>query len=145
MALVYQANGSLIHGIHTILWTDFVKEFGFNAYRMTIIAGLYIALNELKACGCKTIYIDGSFATQKELPSDFDACWDPTGVDLRKLVTNYPTLVDFANGRANQKRKYLGELFPANIPADINTGELYFNFFQHDKMNNPKGIIEMHI
>jgi len=145
MALIYQANGSLIEGIHTILWNDFVKEFGFNTYRMTIIAGLYLAIEQLKTCGCKIIYINGSFTTKKDFPSDFDACWDPSGVDLVKLKGFYPTLLDFSNGRLNQKKRYLGELFPASIPADLNTGELYLNFFQHDKDNTPKGIIRLAI
>ena len=47
----------------------------------------------------------------------------------------------FDPGRAVQKSKYLGELFPASITAD--TGGLSFlEFFQTDRdMGGPKGII----
>jgi hypothetical protein len=43
-----------------------------------------------------------------------------------------PVLKTFTNLRAAQKRKYGGELFPADAPADLD-GTNFLRFFQRDK------------
>jgi hypothetical protein len=53
--------------------------------------------------------VNGSFVTAKEEPADFDACWDSQGVDLDALD---PVLLDLSAGRASQKARFGGELFP---------------------------------
>ncbi|MDQ3694456.1 MAG: hypothetical protein M3464_12640 [Chloroflexota bacterium] len=83
------------------------------------------------------MYIDGSFVTAKEIPADFDACWESTGVDPRLLD---PTLRTFDAGRATQKAKYLGELFRAGSPA-LSSGLPFLDFFQEDRSGQPKGIV----
>ena len=100
--------------------------------------GLRAALVNLKSAGCQTAYINGSFVTRKELTNDYDACWEETGVDPEALD---PVLLTFDPGRAMQKAKYMGELFPASTIAA--TGGLSFlEFFQTDKdTGRPKGII----
>ncbi len=100
--------------------------------------GLRAALENLKGAGCRTVHINGSFVTSKDFPNDYDACWEEPGVDPAALD---PVLLTFDPGRATQKAKYMGELFPASIIAD--TGGLSFlDFFQTDKdTGRPKGII----
>ena len=61
-------------------------------------------LENLKAAGCRTVYVDGSFVTSKELPNDYDACWEEAGVDPETLD---PVLLTFDAGRATQKAKIL--------------------------------------
>ena len=102
------------------------------------MTGLRAALENLKGAGCRTVYINGSFVTSKELPNDYDACWEETPVDPESLD---PVLLTFDPGRATQKAKYMGELFPASIMAG--TGGLSFlEFFQTDKdTGRTKGII----
>ena len=102
------------------------------------MAGFRTALANLKSAGCRTVYLDGSFVTTKVIPNDYDACWDEDGVDPVLLD---PVLLTFDEGRAAQKAKYMGELFPASIIA--NAGGLSFlDFFQTDKeTGNAKGII----
>ncbi len=102
------------------------------------MTGLRAALENLKHAGCRIIYINGSFVTSKDLPNDYDACREETDVDPEALD---PVLLTFDPGRAMQKAKYMGELFPASIIAD--TGGLSFlEFFQTDKdTGRPKGII----
>lgn len=141
MALVYQENGMLTPGVHTISWDEFVLEYGYNPHRSNLISGLKKALEHLKSVGCKLVYIDGSFVTQKVDPGDFDACWEHAGVNLPKLKTDYPVFFDFADGRANQKATYGGELMPAEVIARIHPRALYRDFFQFDKEGNRKGII----
>ena len=88
--------------------------------------------------GCRTAYLNRSFVTSKESPNDYDACWEEAGVDPTVLD---PVLLTFDPGRAMQKAKYMGELFPASVVADAD-GLSFFEFFQSDKdTGNPKGII----
>ena len=100
--------------------------------------GLRAALKNLRDAGCWTAYLNGSFVTSKTHPNDYDACWDEAGVDPMALD---PVLLTFDAGRAAQKAKYLGELFPATIIADVD-GLSFLEFFQTDKeTGRPKGIV----
>ena len=71
--------------------------------------GLRAALENLKRAGCRTVYVNGSFVTNKYVPNDYDACWEEAGVEPEALD---PVLLTFDPGRVTQKAKYLGELFP---------------------------------
>ena len=102
------------------------------------MTGLKAAMVSLKDAGCKTVYVDGSFVTGKEAPGDFDACWEEEGVDPTILD---PVLLTFDAGRATQKAKYMGELFPASTIADED-GFSFLEFFQTDKeTGRRKGIV----
>ncbi len=102
------------------------------------MSGLKAALVSLKDAGCQTAYLDGSFVTSKELPGDFDGCWDLQGVDPGRLD---PILLTFDRGRATQKAKYLGELFPSECVENA-SGKTFLEFFAVDKdTGNPKGIV----
>lgn len=94
-----------------------------------MIGGLELVITLLKAAGCRTIYVDGSFISSKEKPGDFDACWEEEGVDITSLKSIAPTLYNFTLQRVEQKRKYKGEIFPANYPAN-DSGIVYIDFFQ---------------
>ena len=67
-------DGLLPAGIHWATRDEFVIRFGISPRRQQVMAGLRAALDSLKAAGCKTVYLDGSFVTSKEVPNDFDAC-----------------------------------------------------------------------
>ncbi len=97
------------------------------------------ALESLKAAGCQTVYVDGSFVTAKDVPNDFDCCWEPNGVDGDLLDG---VLLDFCHGTAAQKAKYFGELFPNFVEGS--TGSPFLEFFQVDKdTGDPKGIVAL--
>jgi len=99
-----------------------------------------MALESLRSAGCATVYVNGSFVTAKEIPGDFDACWDMKGVDPERLD---PVLLTFAQGRAAQKAKYGGELFPASFPA-APSGRTLLAFFQIDRRTGEaKGIVRV--
>lgn len=140
----FNSDGKLPPGIHTCTWEEFVAQFGTTPHRLNLIAGLKTAMEQLKHAGCQTVYVDGSFVTNKAVPGDFDACWEVNGVDMNKLKTAAPALLNFANKRAAQKAQYRGEFFPAGWPADI-TGTLFLDFFQKDRDGNPKGIISIEL
>jgi hypothetical protein len=138
------SSGVLPPGIHECSWSEFAARFGNNAHRRALLAGLRRALIVLQAAGCSTIYIDGSFVTEKEFPADFDACWDRTGVNRATLQRLDPTLLDFSNRRAAQKAKYRGELFLADVSAN-STGTKFLDFFQYDRDGKRKGIIKLDV
>jgi len=130
--------GRLPPGVHFASWTEIVSRFGESAWRRTLLAGLKEALISLKTAGCAVAYVDGSFVTAKQMPGDFDACWNEVGVDPDALD---PVLLDFNNKRAAQKSKFRGELFPASNFADPH-GNSFLKFFQTDKATgDPKGIV----
>lgn len=92
----------------------------------------------LRAAGCTTAYLDGSFITTKRRPGDFDVCWEMQGVNGRLLD---PVLLDFSSGRAAQKAKYAGEFFPAET-VEFASGMTFLEFFQTDKeTGQAKGIV----
>jgi len=102
--------------------------------------GLRSALESLARAGCRTAYVDGSFVTDKELPNDFDACWEEEGVDPDLLD---PVLLIFDPGRTTQKAKFLGELFPAAFISGED-GLSFLEFFQTDRNTGErKGIIAL--
>lgn len=133
----FSDGGVLPSGIHLATWDEFNVRFGFNQHRKNLIGGLKTALDSLKSAGCTTVYIDGSFVTDKEIPKDFDGCWDPTNVDPSLLD---PVLLDFKLGRINQKTKFGGELFVSSA-RNGNPGPVMLDFFQYDRNGNRKGIV----
>ena len=123
-------SGLLPPGVHWTDWDEFAERFGWTPQRRALLAGLRAALDNLKRAGCRVAYIDGSFVTDKLAPNDYDACWEENGVDPAALD---PVLLTFDPGRATQKSKYLGELFPASSVASAN-GTSFFEFFQIDRV-----------
>mgnify|MGYP000535921932 CR=1 FL=1 len=128
--------GNLPPGIYFCAWEEFIDRFETTPQRSRLIQGLTQAMLILKTAGCRTIYINGSFVTNKAKPNDFDACWDVDGVDIDYLKTNAPKLLNCID----QKAKYKGELFPSEWVVD-ELGTQAIELFQVDKKQNRKGII----
>ncbi|WP_236739270.1 DUF6932 family protein [[Phormidium ambiguum] IAM M-71] len=135
----FDENGNLPPGVHFCEWEEFVERFGTNDLRLRLMRGLRMAMEQLKAAGCRTIYIDGSFVTIKPDPGDFDACWDREDVDYDYLRQNAPRLLNHLD-RAAQKSKYKGEIFRSDQSVG-DYGLTSIEFFQRDRKLNPKGII----
>lgn len=134
----FESAGTLPPGIHKATWQELAKRFAITPHRERLLAGLRAALVALRVAGCGTAYIDGSFVTAKEIPNDFDACWDIDRVNPDLLD---PILLKFDDGRAAQRTKYLGELFPAQI-REGGSWRTFLEFFQLDKeTGNSKGIV----
>lgn len=131
-------DGNLPPGLHWAAWTEIALRFGQTPHRRRLLRGLRAAAEQLHQAGCKAIFLDGSFVTAKEQPADFDACWDIADVDPDRLD---PIFFDFDDGRAAQKARFFGELFPAQLPEGW-SGKTFLEFFQTDKdTGNPKGIV----
>jgi hypothetical protein len=98
-------------------------------------------VDALRQAGCTTLYLDGSFVTGKPHPDDFDGCWEIAGVDPTLLD---PILLQFANKREAQKKKFLGEMFIAAMPGGF--GLTFLEFFQLEKFSGrPKGILRVQL
>jgi hypothetical protein len=127
-------------GMHAASLEDVAAAFATNAWRRELFDGLVLASGKLRLAGCPAIHLDGSFVTGKPRPGDFDACWDPTGVDPAKLD---PVFLEFANGRAAQKAAFKGEFFPSSMMC-VDVGEAFVKFFQLDRFTGKqKGIISI--
>ncbi|MEQ8756977.1 MAG: hypothetical protein RID09_26110 [Coleofasciculus sp. G1-WW12-02] len=135
----FDENGNLPLGVHFCEWEEFQERFGTTLKRQNMIDGLELAMTQLKAAGCRTIYIDGSFVTSKPNPGDFDACWEPEDMDYDYLRKNAPRLLNHLD-RSSQKSTYKGELFRSDQPVG-DYGLASLEFFQRDRQFNPKGII----
>ena len=124
-------------GVHKATLGEIDSVFAYTPYRKKLFSGFRNALSNLNEAGCKSVYLDGSYTTGKNHPEDFDACWDPDGVNLEKLD---PILLDFSNNRSAQKKKYGGEFFI--ISTFAKSGITFLDFFQTDRYTgHRKGIL----
>lgn len=126
-------------GIHDATLSEIENRFATNDKRKRLFDGFKKGVKFLTTAGCSNIFLDGSFVTAKPEPWDYDVCWNPVGVDVNKLD---PVLLDFRNGRKNQKLKFLGEFFPSSSRA--NGQSTFMDFFQTDRYTGrKKGIIRV--
>ncbi|KJH62097.1 MULTISPECIES: DUF6932 family protein [Acinetobacter calcoaceticus/baumannii complex] len=124
-------------GEHIATLQEIKQTLAFNPHRLNLFNGLSTAASLLAQSGCKYLYLDGSYVTEKDKPSDFDACWCIEQVNL-DIVD--PIFTDFSNGTSAQKARFGGELFP-NCTEGA-SGKLFRDFFKNEKhTNQEKGII----
>ena len=126
-------------GVHNATLKDVEARFATSDYRKLLYSGFRNGVTALRKAGCRKIFLNGSFITEKPMPADFDVCWEPIGVDPRKLD---PVLLDFNDRRKKQKECFHGEFFPASSLTD---GKLtFFDYFQIDRhTGSAKGIISI--
>jgi hypothetical protein len=135
--------GLLPPGIHQATWDEFVTTFGYNKHRQRLIEGLYTASKILQKYGCLSIYIDGSFVTEKTLPGDIDVCWDIAGMNITLLQREQRIFFDPTPGRQIQKKAFGCEFFQANW---METGsQKPFLEFMQQHYGVPKGILQVQI
>lgn len=131
----------LPQGTHMATIDEVERRFGRGTRRARLFEGLINGVEALVEAGCNTIFIDGSFVTEKESPGDFDVCWDPTGVDESRLD---PVFFSFADGRREQKEKFRDEFFPSSASADgVRT---FVEYFQIDRFTGKRrGIVQLRL
>lgn len=132
-------NGVLPPGIHVATLGHVEVVFGWNQQRKNLLVGLRRAIRDLKRAGCQRVWLDGSFVTEKNVPGDYDMCWDMEGVVIDLLT---PPLVTLDPPRALQKAHYGGDILPNVIEAG--SGQPFIDFFQQDSVtDSPRGIVEI--
>jgi hypothetical protein len=124
-------------GVHAATFPDVAIAFATNARRRLLYEGLLLAARALRVAGCGRLYLDGSYVTAKTVPGDYDACWDPAGMDRGKLD---PVFLDFSNKRQAMKNKFGGEFFPSTAPNTPT--QTFLDLFQVEKFTGQaKGIL----
>jgi len=106
-----QTNGELPPGEHQASLAEVEAMYGSSTDRRKLLMrGLREAASNFEMSGVRTLWIDGSFITDKEAPNDIDGCWEYTSsVDTEKLDRV------FLGSRAEMKLKYGLDFFIANI------------------------------
>jgi hypothetical protein len=126
-------------GVHVATFLEVQATFATNNRRRELFNGLIDAAVSLFNAGCGLLYLDGSYVTEKPMPADYDACWDPTGVDPKRLD---PIFMDFTNKRQAQKSKFKGEFFPSTLGNT--SSQPFLGFFQTDRFTGQrKGILSI--
>lgn len=127
-------------GVHRTELAEIEATFATNRRRRRLFTGLVVAAGRLRQAGCGTIYVDGSFVTGKPQPNDYDACWDPAGVDPKRLD---PVFRVFDNERKAQKAAFQGEFFPSTW-QEAASRRTFTQFFQVDRFTGAaKGILSI--
>lgn len=123
-------------------WDEIRTRFGTgSSRRATLLNGMLEAALMLRDAGCSALFVDGSFASDKPTPGDWDGCFCTANLDWSKVD---PLLRDIAVNRTAIKNKYKGELFPAECRAD-SSGKTFREFFQQDRQGRPKGILVLEL
>lgn len=130
----FDKRGNLPPGIHTATLKDIERRFASTDHRKRLFGGLKRLLQNLKAAGCSTFYLDGSYVTNKVEPGDYDCTWDPTGVTAALDKDLVQTSLE------ERKAKYLGDIF---VYMPEFGGFPYLEYFQKDQDDNRKGIIKL--
>ena len=133
--------GNLPLGIHDATILEIEIRFGGRGQRRRVFEDLVVWLGHMKAAGCRTVYVNGSFVTAKEFPNDFDACFDPTGVDRAKLD---PVLLERSDAAIDLIRaRYGGDI---RVDREMPPGSIspYLRFFMRDgRARVEKGIVRL--
>lgn len=85
-------NGTLPPGIHMATMAEIRARFTGNQKRCILIKGLELLVRDLKLADCRTLYLNGSFICDVPEPGDYDARWEPEGVNntinpiLREII-----------------------------------------------------------
>jgi len=131
----FDANGNLPPGIYTVTLLEIRKRYAYTPLRNGLLAGFVRLAGALKAAGCRTLYLNGSFITSKLDPGDYDAVWEYEGVNNR-----IDPLLRAGWDLNAIKRKYGGDVF-CRMPDILDNDHV--DFFQSDRFENPKGIIKV--
>ncbi|MFP5516440.1 MAG: DUF6932 family protein [Alphaproteobacteria bacterium] len=127
----------LPEGEHEVTWDELRTRFGQGSRRQKILGKIREAGTMLRDAGAAVLYIDGSFATDKPVPDDWDGLFPTDNLDWTKVD---PLLKDVRANRKAIADKYMADLFPANW-REGKSGEPFLSFFQKDKKDRPKGLL----
>jgi hypothetical protein len=128
-------------GIHIATLAEVAAAFATDGHRQWLFDGLLNAVGVLLGAGCSRIYLGGSFVTSKLVPSDYDGCWDPTGVRVAELD---PVFINMPASKPEQKRRFRGEFWQGR--HDLPGFDAFPKFFQQDTRTGArKGLLQIAI
>lgn len=112
----FTAEGVLPPGIHAAAWPEIEERFGRSPRRRDLLDGLRRALRDLRAAGCRRVYLNGSFVTAKEDPNDYDLCWEEEGINFDLLPA---VLLSAVGDRPTMQAAYGGDIFPIGFQPGL--------------------------
>lgn len=115
-------------GLHFVSLREFRDFFAFNPHRAWLFEQFKEACHALRVAGCSRIFVGGSYVTSEPHPSDYDACWDPSGVSAAFLDPIF-----YEEGRdAERHDRYHGDLLISGCEPGP-TG-VWFRYLSKDKI-----------
>lgn len=132
--------GCLPNGEWDATWKEFVLKFNTNAHRAKLTTQLFAGLQVLKVAGCKQVWVNGSFTTEKINPGDVDVLYDVQGIRPADLPKTF-------QDKAGRRSFYGGDYIPvdlANHQLAFPTG--LFAFFRGVRdSSTKKGIVRIRL
>jgi len=137
----FNARGELPPGEHEATMEEVEARFGVsNGQRKRLMRGLKAACDNLRLARVKTVWIDGSFITDKYAPNDIDGCWEYNPDVIMRVLDR----VFLSTSRAEMKAKYGVDFFSSAF-NEASTGLPFPRFFQVNREGETKGIIKIKI
>ncbi len=135
MIPLFNNDGNLPPGIHEAGIEEIGERFAYNSQRRRLFSKLLKVVSILKGCGCKEVYLNGSFIANEPFPNDYDLCWEPTG------IVPTPELKVFLKDVRDRKKRYLGDIFVRLPQAPFYVDHVIA--WQRDRDGNHKGLIKI--
>ncbi len=143
--LAFNSRGKLVRGIHRATWDEFMERFIYNEQRLWLVQGLLAASLFLRAAGCMTVYVGGSFTSSKREPMDLDVCWKSEEVNWDYLDELAPVFTDPGIEAGDViKELFRGDYFPSEGIEGISK-KTFLEFFQWDRQNRRRGVVALDI
>ena len=133
-----EPSGYLPPGRHLATWNEIVDRFSTNPHRTALSRMLFEALRMLSKAGCRQVWINGSYVTDKERPGDVDVLYDAWALRPNELDQLFRS--ETAATRADRNKIYGGDYFP--VYDDELDGAL-ISHFETDRSDIPKGIVQL--
>ena len=138
MKLNFNSQGFL-HETIILTYQEFEQHFGTNPTRIQQINNALPFFRIFRSCGCKAVYIDGSFISKKKYPEDIDLCFDITDMDIERLKMEFPEFFDL-----NEMGKIRRDLQCHIFTFEQNNTRL-FDFLSEDRDGNLKGFVKLNL
>lgn len=135
--LQFNKDGNLSQNLN-LSFREFKEAFGYNAHRNRLIEAVFDLLKALKKYGTISVYIAGSFVTNKEKPGDLDLCWDITGLHYKECKKDYP---EFFNEAGIERLRLATGIHIACIFDSYSTDIL--DWFQFDRNGKKRGWVKI--
>jgi hypothetical protein len=138
---IFNEYGVLPEGTYECTIEELKERFVTNFKRKLIFEGFLKLIDKLKGIHCKTIYVDGSYVTDKALPSDMDISFDYEEWDFAILMLG----ADFTSNQEYFKTTYKCNLYPSNLIISPDQ-QCFKEFLRNIKYSdNKKGILRINL
>lgn len=128
-------------GVHETDLAEIEEKMGWTSRRRALIAGLRRALELMRDCGARRVYLNGSFVTEKDRPNDIDGCYDLSeGVTEEELERMAPVFPPNPENRAKARELFGVDFFPA-AAKELGSGQPFLRFFQKDREGRERGVL----